>query len=158
MILDRLEGDPSAWCDAACWFWSCGLWKIQLTTSSLLGHYPSNQLTKDPNHCFPTITIDLDTSNGWFWMVWKGIQVHDVMQQAGFCAVGPWKNSAGKISLSGHYPGNQLTKDPNHCFPTTTMALDTSNGWFWMVWKGIKVHDVMQNAGFCDVGCGLLKI
>jgi hypothetical protein len=31
---------------------------------ALLGHYPDNQLTKDPNHCFPIITFDLDTSNG----------------------------------------------------------------------------------------------
>jgi hypothetical protein len=50
-------------------------------------------------------------------MVWKEIQVHDVMQRAGFCAVGCRKNSAGKISLLGHYPGNQPTKDPNHPFP-----------------------------------------
>jgi hypothetical protein len=38
------------------------------------------------------------------------------------------ENSAGKISLLGHYPRNQLTKDPNHCFPTITIDLDTSDG------------------------------
>jgi hypothetical protein len=61
-------------------------------------------------------------------MVWKGIQVHDVMQQAGFCAQGAVENSAGNILPSGHYPDNQLTKDPNHCFPTIMFDLDTSNG------------------------------
>jgi hypothetical protein len=38
------------------------------------------------------------------------------------------ENSAGRISLLGHYPGKQPTKDPNHCFPTITIDLDTSNG------------------------------
>jgi hypothetical protein len=38
------------------------------------------------------------------------------------------ENSADIISLFGHYPCNQLTRDPNHCFPTTTTDLDTSNG------------------------------
>jgi hypothetical protein len=61
-------------------------------------------------------------------MVWKGIQVHDIMQQAGFCAQ-EVENSAGKISLL--YPLSMqpiLTKDTNHCFPTITIDLDTSNG------------------------------
>jgi hypothetical protein len=62
-------------------------------------------------------------------MVWKGIQLYDVMRQAGFCAVAVMENSSGKqISLLGHYPCNQLTKDPNHCFPTITIDLDTSDG------------------------------
>jgi hypothetical protein len=73
-------------------------------------------------------------------MVWKGIQGHDVMQQAGFCASSGLLRiqlSAGDISLFGEYPCNQLTKDPNHCFPTIMFDLDTSNELFWMVWKGI---------------------
>jgi hypothetical protein len=65
MILDGLEGDPSAGCDAAGWFLCCGLWKIHLAKShSFAGQYPCIQPTKDPNHSFPTTTIDLDTSNG----------------------------------------------------------------------------------------------
>jgi hypothetical protein len=44
--------------------------------------------------------------------------VHDVVQQAGFCAVGRGKFSYGKISLLESYPGNQLTKHTNNCFPT----------------------------------------
>jgi hypothetical protein len=35
MILDGLEGDPSAWCDAAGWFLCCRLWKIQLAGDSI---------------------------------------------------------------------------------------------------------------------------
>jgi hypothetical protein len=54
--------------------------------------------------------------------------VHDVMQQAGFCAQRAVENSAGNILPSGHYPDNQLTKDPNHCFPTIMFDLETSNG------------------------------
>jgi hypothetical protein len=124
--------------------------KISLIQSIIHGTH----IDKKPNHCFPTITIDLDTSNGWFWMVWKGIQVHDVMQQAGYCAQGSGKFSSCKTSLLHHYPWNLLTKMPDHCFPTITIDLDTSNGWFWMVWKGIQVHDVMQQAGYCDQGSG----
>jgi hypothetical protein len=62
-------------------------------------------------------------------MVWKGIQVHDVMQHNRLVFV-LWavENSAGKISLLDHYPCNELTKDPNHCFPAITIDLDTSNG------------------------------
>jgi hypothetical protein len=30
MILDGLEGDPSAACDAADWFLCCGPWKIHM--------------------------------------------------------------------------------------------------------------------------------
>jgi hypothetical protein len=66
MILDGLEGDPSAGCDAAagCFLFH-GPLKIQLARSPILWHHPCNQLTKDPNHCFPTtILMDLDTSNG----------------------------------------------------------------------------------------------
>jgi hypothetical protein len=36
-------------------------------TAHCAGHvsvYLGNQPTKDPNHCFATITIDFDTSNG----------------------------------------------------------------------------------------------
>jgi hypothetical protein len=42
------------------------LWAVENSADiiSLLGHYPCNQLTTDLNHCFPTITTDLDTSNG----------------------------------------------------------------------------------------------
>jgi hypothetical protein len=54
------------------------------------------------------------------------------------------ENLDGEMSRPGHYPCNQLITDPNHCFPTTTTDLDTSNGWFWMVWKGIQVQDGMQ--------------
>jgi hypothetical protein len=32
MILDGLEGDPSAGCDAAGWFLCCGPWKIKLAS------------------------------------------------------------------------------------------------------------------------------
>jgi hypothetical protein len=38
------------------------------------------------------------------------------------------ENSAGNISLSESYPGNQLTKHTNNCFPTIAIDLDTSNG------------------------------
>jgi hypothetical protein len=64
---------------------------------------------------------------GWSGM---GIQVQDVMQQAGFCAMGHGKFSwqAGKISLLGQYPCNQPIKEQYHCFLTTTIDLDTSNG------------------------------
>jgi hypothetical protein len=43
-------------------------------------------------------------------MVWKGIQVHDVMQQDSYCAQGRGKFGCGNISLLGHYQGNQPTK------------------------------------------------
>jgi hypothetical protein len=33
-------------------------------------------------------------------MVWKGIQVHDVMQQAGFCAVGSGKFSHQDLTFA----------------------------------------------------------
>jgi hypothetical protein len=36
MILDGLEGDPSAGCDAAGWFLCYGPWKIQLAGSHFL--------------------------------------------------------------------------------------------------------------------------
>jgi hypothetical protein len=40
-------------------------WKIQLARSHFWAIIQAtNQLTKDPNHCFSAITIDLDTSNG----------------------------------------------------------------------------------------------
>jgi hypothetical protein len=52
-------------------------------------------------------------------MVWMGIQVHDVMQQAGFCAVGRGKFSwqhltFGKLSRQ---PTDKTHKQllPNHC-------------------------------------------
>jgi hypothetical protein len=65
MILDGLEGDPSVRCDATGWYLCCGLRKIQLARSRFWDIIQAtNQLTKDPNQCFPTITIDLDTSNG----------------------------------------------------------------------------------------------
>jgi hypothetical protein len=62
MILDGLEGDSSAGCDATGWFLCCGLWKIQLARShdQVTIHA---KLTRDPNHCFPTTTIDLNLSN-----------------------------------------------------------------------------------------------
>jgi hypothetical protein len=63
MILDGLEGDSSAGCDATGWFLCCGLLKYQMAMSRP-GHYPFNQLTGYPNHCFPTTTIDLDVFNG----------------------------------------------------------------------------------------------
>jgi hypothetical protein len=51
-------------------------------------------------------------------MVWKGIQVHDVMQQAGICAVGHrkfnWQDLAfGTLSMQ---PTNKRPKPllPNH--------------------------------------------
>jgi hypothetical protein len=34
MILDGLELNSSAGCDATGWFLCCGLWKIQLTSSN----------------------------------------------------------------------------------------------------------------------------
>jgi hypothetical protein len=64
MILDGLEGDPSAGWDAAGWFLFSGPWKIQLTQSQFQAIMSATKLTKDPNHCFPTTTMDLDTSNG----------------------------------------------------------------------------------------------
>jgi hypothetical protein len=65
MILDGLEGDPSAACDAADWFLCCGPWKIQLRqdlTSRPLSMQPTDKRSKPllPNHH----NIDLDTSNG----------------------------------------------------------------------------------------------
>jgi hypothetical protein len=60
-------------------------------------------------------------------MVWKGIQVHDVMQQAGYCAQG-----SGKFSWQDLFfrplSMEPIDKKPNHCFPTITIDLDTTNG------------------------------
>jgi hypothetical protein len=39
-------------------------------------------------HCFSNITIALDTSNAWFWIVVKRIYDLDVIKQAGICAKG----------------------------------------------------------------------
>jgi hypothetical protein len=61
-------------------------------------------------------------------MVWNGIQVHDVMQQAGFCAVGRGKFSWEDLTFGPLYPGNQPTKDLYQCFSAITIDLDTSNG------------------------------
>jgi hypothetical protein len=63
MILDGLEGDSSAGCDATGWFLCCGLWKIHLASYHFLAIIHA-KLTRDPNHCFPTTTIDLDVFNG----------------------------------------------------------------------------------------------
>jgi hypothetical protein len=43
--------------------WAWGKFRSQI---HLLENFGGYQLTKDPNNCFPTITIDLDTSNAWF--------------------------------------------------------------------------------------------
>jgi hypothetical protein len=42
-----------------------------------------------------------------FKMIWKGIQVHDVMQHGGFGALDRGKFSLHDVTF-GHYPGNQL--------------------------------------------------
>jgi hypothetical protein len=49
MILDGLEGDPSAGCDAAGWFFANGHGKFswQAGKISLLGQYPCNQPIKE---------------------------------------------------------------------------------------------------------------
>jgi hypothetical protein len=54
------------------------------------------------------------------------------MQRAGFCAVGQEKFSS-QIHFLENFGGYQLTKDPNNCFPTITIDLDTSNAWFGIV-------------------------
>jgi hypothetical protein len=51
-------------------------------------------------------------------MVWKGIQVHDVMQQAGFCAAGRGKFSPQDLTFGplSMQPIDQRAKPllPNH--------------------------------------------
>jgi hypothetical protein len=54
------------------------------------------------------------------------------MQRAGFCAVGPGKFRS-QIPFLENFGGYQLTKDPNNCFPTMKVDLDTSNAWFGIV-------------------------
>jgi hypothetical protein len=46
--------------------WAWGMIQI---TNPILENFGGYQLTKDPNNCFPIITIDLDTSNAWFGIV-----------------------------------------------------------------------------------------
>jgi hypothetical protein len=56
MILDGLEGDPSAGCDATGWFLCCELWKIQLASSHFrqISMQPTDKRSKPllpiPNH------------------------------------------------------------------------------------------------------------
>ncbi len=59
-------------------------------------------------------------------MVGKGIDWLDLMLQEDFCPEVSGKFSQ-QIPFPGHYPCDQLTKDPNYGFPTIVTDLDTSN-------------------------------
>jgi hypothetical protein len=69
-------------------------------------------------------------------MVWKRIQVHDVMQQAGFCAVGRGKFSWQDLTFQPSFrqPTNKRPKPlpPNH----------HNWSWYiqWMILDGLEVH------------------
>jgi hypothetical protein len=79
--------------------------------------------------------FDLDTSNELFWMVWKGIWVHDVMQQAGLCAQGAVENSAGDIS---HLTFGALPMQPTHKRPKPLLQNHHVWSWYiqWMILDG----------------------
>jgi hypothetical protein len=50
-------------------------------------------------------------------MVWKEIQVHDVMQQAGFCAAGSGKFSLQDLTLRPLLSRQPTNKRPKPSFP-----------------------------------------
>jgi hypothetical protein len=127
MILDGLEGDPSAWCDTAGWLLYSGWLKIQLARSHFRAiiHGTNWQKTQTIASQLPQLILIHPMDDfGWAGrgskcMMWCSrlviivlravensavgirshscaiihIQVHDVMQQAGYCVQGSGKFS-----------------------------------------------------------------